>query len=255
MSTDYDSSDAETVAYLSSGGSSSGSSPNGSSSDSFDSSNDEPLIEYKNSRKGGEGTEADDALSQSLKTYEEFTKHKRGRARGPAKAPHHDFTRPTSIAQHNVRRDHIDEECKRLGIYYKKWVPLNPDQTSHCSVRDYNDDTKVPEEQEVGEWCIMCPKNRFMWNCLLIRKHYLSVHQKKLLVIGDYKLWRCKCSEVCSHGSDNSARNVHYHCHLCFHPFKTKDLLGTHLVTQHPEIETGQVRHLLDPSNPHRRSF
>ena len=189
-------------------------------------------------------TQEDDAPSKSLETYEEFKKCKRGRPRCPAKAPHRDFTRPTSIAQHNVRRDRIDEECERLGIYYKKWVPLNPDQTSHYSVRDYNDDTKVPEEQEVGEWCIMCPKNRFMWNHLLTRKHYLSVHQKKLLVIGDYKLWRCKCSEVHSHGSDNSARNTHYHCHLCYHPFKTKDLLGTHLVTQHLEIETGQVRHL-----------
>ena len=103
MSTDYNSSDAETVAYLSSGGSSSGSSPDGSSSDSFDSSDDEPLIKYKNSRKGGEGTEADDAPLQSLETYEEFTKCKRRRPRGPAKAPHHDFTRPTLIAQHNVR--------------------------------------------------------------------------------------------------------------------------------------------------------
>ena len=103
MSTDYDSSDAQTVAYLSSGGSSSGSSPDASSSDSFDSSDDEPLIKYKNSRKGGEGTEADDAPLQSLKTYEEFTKCKRGRPRGPAKAPHRDFTRPTLIEQHNVR--------------------------------------------------------------------------------------------------------------------------------------------------------
>ena len=69
--------------------------------------------------KGSEGTQQDDALSQSLKTYEEFTKRKRERPRGPAKAPHRDFTRPTSIAQHNVKRDCIDEECERLGIYYK----------------------------------------------------------------------------------------------------------------------------------------
>ena len=205
MSTDYDSSDAETVAYLSSGGSSSGSSPIGSSSNSFDSSDNEPLIKYMNTMKVSEGTQQDGAPSQSLETYEEFTKHKRGRPRGPAKAPHHDFTRPTSIAQHNIRRDCIDKECERLGIYDKKWVPLNPDQTTHCSVRDYTDDTKVPEEQEVGEWRIMCPKNRFMCNRLLTHKHYLSVHQKKLLVIGEHKLWRCKCSEVHSHGTDNSA--------------------------------------------------
>ena len=203
----------------------------------------------------GDETQEDEPPSQSLPSYDKFTKHKRGRQKGHAKPPCHDFTRPTSIAQRNVRRDHIDEECECLGIYYRRWVPLNPEQTTHCSVREYEDETEVPDEKEMGQWCIMCPKNQFMCTRLLTRKHYLSVHHKKLLVIGQHKLWRCKCSEVHSHGSDNSARNAHYHCYMCFHPFKTKDLLGTHLITQHPKIKTGDVHHLLDLSNPHRRSL
>ena len=90
----------------------------------------------------------------------------------------HDFMQPTSIAQQNIRRDHIDEECEKFGIYYKKWAPLNPEQTTHCSVKDYEDNTKVPEEQELGKWCIMCPKNRFMRTHLLTQTLLVSSPEK-----------------------------------------------------------------------------
>ena len=84
-------------------------------------------------------------------------KQKVGRPKGRAKPPARDFTLPTSIQFKNVRRDRVDEECQRLGIYYRCWVPLNPQQVSHPSVHDFNDDTVILDEQDIPEWCILCP--------------------------------------------------------------------------------------------------
>ena len=62
----------------------------------------------------------------------------------------------------------------------------------------------------------------------------------------------CKCSEIQSQGSDRSARNQHFHCYICFHPFKAGDLLATHMITNHTEIDLNQVCHLMHQNNPHR---
>ena len=182
-------------------------------------------------------------------------KRKVGRPKGRTKPPRRDFSRPTSILHKNVCRDMVDEECERLGIYYKRWTPLNPEQTSHPSVRELDDDTVVPEEQEIPKWCIMCPRNKYLKNGTIGMSHYLSRHHKTLLVVDVSKILACKCSEMRSHGSDNSARNKHYHCHLCYHPFKSGDLLATHFVSEHPELEPGNFRHLMKEANPHRRHF
>ena len=256
-STDYNSDGNQsdmTVAYLSSGGSSSGKSQETSSSDydSFYSSDDEPLSKYKKEEvRKDEG----DTPSQGLPMDETTRQCKRGRPKGPAKPPKCDLTRPTSISHHKVRRHQIDEECERLGIYYRCWRPMNPQQTSHISVRELFDEREVPGQQELGKWCLLCPMNCYMHTKLLTLKHYRSVHHKKLLVVRDMKMWHCKCSEMHSHGSDNSAWNAHYHCFICYHPFKTSDLLATHFATQHPKLELAEIRHLMDANNPHRRSF
>ena len=39
---------------------------------------------------------------------------------------------------------------------------MNPDQQSHPSIMFYDDDTVVPEEQKVPDWCILCPRNKLM---------------------------------------------------------------------------------------------
>ena len=182
-------------------------------------------------------------------------KCKVGHLKGRAKPPARDFTLPTSIQYKNVRRDCVDEECQRLGIFYKHWVPLNPQQRLHPSVRDFNDDTIIPDEQNVPEWCIICPRNMYLKNENVGHHHYLSRHHKTLLVVQDFKLFSCKCSEVRSHGSDNSAHNKHYHCHLCYHPFKTADLLSTHYISQHPELDPASINHLVKQSNSHKRRF
>ena len=263
-STDYQDSEEGTVAYLSSdeenllssgkstrmqcaSESSSGSSPDSSSeSDSFSSSDDEPLSKYRKRKSSGDEGHSTDTTRNPSQSV--------GRPRGRAKPPAKDHNKRFRIVQKNVRRDGIDEECARLGIYYKKWRPLNPDQTSHVSIHDLEDATVIPHEQEIPQWCIMCPHNRFLKNEQLGLKHYLSLHHKTLLIVRDFKMWACKCSEVRSHGSDNSARNMHYHCFDCFHPFKMGDLLSTHLVTAHEDIRLAEVCHLMSDSNPHKYS-
>ena len=219
--------------------------------DSFDSSDDEPLAKYKASA-GEQKTDGNNAEPEEPADMDKLPVRGVGRPKGKAQPLRIDFSRPKSIKQHNVWRDQVDEECKRLGIYYRCWHPLNPQQTSHITVRDFSDSTVIPAEQEIPQWCVICPKNRYIRNRFLGRQHYLRVHHKPMLVVADSKMWACKCSEVRSHGSDNSARNQHFHCYICYHPFKRSDLLGTHLITQHIEVDDIQVRHLMDDSNPHK---
>ena len=154
--------------------------------------------------------------------------------------------------QRNVRRDRVDEECARLGIVYRRWKPLNPEQQSHPSVMFFDEDTIVPEDQTVPDWCILCPRNKVMRDENFCKNHYLRVHHKRLIVVQNYKMLSCKCSEIRSYGTDCTARNQHYHCYECFHPFKSGDLLATHILTNHPEVDLPQVRHLMWQSNPHR---
>ena len=156
------------------------------------------------------------------------------------------------IVQRHVRCDRVDEECAHQGIVYKKWDPLDPEQDSHASVMDDTDTTVIPKNQEIPSWCILCPQNKHLRTHNFAYKHYLRVHHRKLLVVNDSKMLSCKCSKMWSHGSDHSARNLHFHCYLCFHPFKLADLLATHLITCHTEINLCEVRHLMCLNNPHR---
>ena len=272
-------SDTNTIAYLSSdedkqetlSGRSQGS-PQDSDKD-FNISDDEPLLKYvsptvnENDEEAGSTSSDSDTIimskhkmpvdpdSDAMNVEWPPKKHKVGRPKGRAKPLACDFTLQTSIQFKNIRRDHVDEECQRLGIYYRCWVPLNPQQISYPSVRDFSDDTVIPDEQNIPSWCILCPRNTYLKNYNLGHHHYLSRHHKTLLVMQDFKMFSCKCSEIRSHGSDNSTRNKHYHCHLCYHPFKTADHLSTHYISQHPKLDPACIKHLMKPSNPCRRRF
>ena len=142
--------------------------------------------------------------------------------------------------------------CACQGIVYKKWEPLDPEQDSHASVMDATDTTIIPKKQEIQSWCILCPRNKHLRTHNFTYKHYLRVHHRKLLVVNASKILSCKCSEMHSHGSDHSACNLHFHCYRCFHPFKLGDLLVTHLIICHTEINLCEVRHLMHQNNPHR---
>ena len=228
----------------------------GESADNYDSSDDEPLAKYvkrSNSPEFDNNTD-NQGTSSSLPTNASVasTERRRGRPKGRAKPKTEKYMSEFRIVQRHVRRDRVDEECAMKGIIYKKWEPLDPDQDSHPSVRDVNDETIVPEEQNIPDWCILCPRNKHMRTRAFAVQHYLRVHHSKLHVVNDYKMLSCKCSEIRSHGSDHSARNLHFHCYICYHPFKSADLLATHLITRHLEVNLCEVRHLMRANNPHR---
>ena len=96
-------------------------------------------------------------------------------------------------------------------------------------MREMDDGTIIPEEQNIPDWCILCPRNRYLKDHSFAHIHYLCMHHKKLLVV-----------------------NQHFHCCVCFHPFKAGDSLATHMITSHTEIDLSQVCHLMRENNPHR---
>ena len=228
----------------------------GESAEDYDSSDDEPLSKYvKRSNSPDVDNNTDNQrTSSSLPTNASAasTERRRGRPKGKAKPKTDKYMSEFRVIQRHVRRDRVDEDCASQGIIYEKWIPLDPDQESHPSVRDVNDDTIVPEEQTIPAWCILCPRNKHMRSRAFAIQHYLRVHHSKLHVVNDYKMLSCKCSEIRSHGLDHSARNLHFHCYICYHPFKSADLLATHLLTRHLEVNLCEVRHLMRNSNPHR---
>ena len=269
-STDYEDSDDNTIAYLSSDGSdskemsSSGKSRmsnDPSTSSGFESSDNEPLSKYRQKPQSSQAADSDDESEDgssssgpsepkdSAMSMLSPVRRGVGRPRGKTQPPRPDRNKQTSIFQKKVRRDNVDEDCECQGIIYKRWRPLNPSQTTHVSVRGFQDATVIPPEQNLPEWCILCPRNSFLRDEAVAHSHYLALHHKPCIVVGDHKLLACKCSEMRSHGSDRSARNQHYHCYVCFHPFKIPDFLATHMLTKHAAIELAQVRHIMKDSN------
>ena len=218
-STEFEDSDEDTVAYLSSDGTPSGKSTKtvkekssaAPDSSDWDTSDEEPLIKYtipskdtdSSSESSSSSSEEDDKhrkRSKKMKANANTERHSVGRPRDRAKPPSRDFSKPTSIRQHKVRCDRVDEECARLGIVYKVWRPLNPDQTCHIMVHPLDNPTEIPPEQEIPQYCILCPRNRVLPNYTFAINHYRSIHQSTLLVVDDVKMWACKCSEMRSHG-------------------------------------------------------
>ena len=128
-------------------------------------------------------------------------------------------------------------------MIYQKWKNGFCHITSHVSVRDLNDDTIIPEQQEMPGWCMICPKNKYV-NFDNGERHYLTLHHKSLVVIGSHKLWHCKCSQLRSHGNDMSARNAHYHCMKCLQPCRSTANLANHVIHAHRDVDPILVRHL-----------
>ena len=125
----------------------------------------------------------------------------------------------------------------------------------HLTVRDVEDSAEIPEEQEILQWCVLCPKNRFLSNEIMALAHYRKWHHKRLLVIGEEKIWSCKCSEMQSHGNDNSARNLHWYCPKCFCPCKPPSVLANHMVIAHIDVELVQVSHLMNAKDKQKHKY
>ena len=168
---------------------------------------------------------------------------KLGRPKGMAHPRVINFNHPKAIKAINFRRDNVDEQCARLGVVYQRWKTEFEHITEHISVRNLNDDTIILEEQEMPSWCMLCPKNRYV-NFDNGECHYLKWYHKTLVVIGEYKLLHCKCSQLCSHGNDMSARNAHYHCMQCMQPCRSTANLANHVIHAHRDVDLVLVQHL-----------
>ena len=112
-----------------------------------------------------------------------------------------------------------------------------------------DDGTIIPEEQSIPDWCILCPRNRYLKDHSFAHIHYLCMHHKKLLVVNNSKMLACKCSEIRSHGSDRSAKTSTSIAVFVFIHLKAGDLLATHMITSHTEIDLSQVHHLMHENN------
>ena len=137
----------------------------------------------------------------------------------------------------NVRRDGVDEKHK--GEKYVRWtgtkgLGLHNSQIADSTVLiDY-----LPPFQNVGQNCVLCPQEKGLDSDDEIIKHYRCVHISRLINIHQINILMCRCSEVCSRGTDNSVCNRHYHCIECWHPFDTKVKLRVHILAKHSELYT-----------------
>ena len=150
------------------------------------------------------------------------------------------------LHQCSVRGDGVDEQCAEKGIVYRRWVP-NPDLEGHISIRPFLDSTIVSNEQRVPGHCLLCPKMKYFIDRHSANYHYTHVHIAHCLVIEDYKILMCKCSDVRSRESDYRARNRHYHCYQCYQPFDQPAQLARHLIIKH-QVEEKYVIHVIPKS-------
>ena len=150
------------------------------------------------------------------------------------------------LHQRSVCSNGIDEECAEKGIVYKRWVP-NPDLEGQISIRPFLDSTVLSDEQKVPGHCLLCPKKKYFIDMCSANYHYMHVHIAHCLVIDDYKILMCKCSDIRSRGSDYCARNRHYHCYECYQPFNQLAQLAQHLIIKH-QVEEKYVIHVI-PKN------
>ena len=91
------------------------------------------------------------------------------------------------------------------------------------------------------------PKMKYFINRHSANYHYTHVHIAHCLVIEDYKILMCKCSDVRSRGSDNHAHNRHYHCYQCYQPFDQPAQFARHLIIKQ-QVKEKEVIHVL-PKN------
>ena len=152
-----------------------------------------------------------------------------------------------------MRRDGVDEKCKRENIKYLKWQGtkgrgLHPSQVKVKKVLiDY-----VPNSQDVNADCMLCPKEKTLNGNADAIDHYKRVHITHLLTVNNVNMLRCRCSKIRSRGSDNSVRNRHYHCIECWHPFDTGAKLRIHKLSKHSDKYSDHDLAHLKPSSQRR---
>ena len=150
------------------------------------------------------------------------------------------------IKPKSVRHEGVDERCERLGIKYLRWHGCRSEgpHLSHEScfkvLIDY-----VPRGQKINEDCRLCPKQIHPQSNFDLKIHTHRVHVRKLITIRDTNLLMCHCSNIRSQGTDRSARNRHWHCLECHHPFTTPAKLKGHMLHKHSDVYNEvELKHL-----------
>ena len=139
----------------------------------------------------------------------------------------------------NTRRDGVDEYCKENNIKYKRWTGtkgkgLHPSQLKTSkSLLDF-----VPKGQKPNSNCILCPMEKIVQGDSDMKLHFQRVHVAKLIVVKQYTLLLCRCSDVRSRGDDGTVRNRHFHCISCWQPFDTAAKLRIHKLSKHWDVYT-----------------
>ena len=146
----------------------------------------------------------------------------------------------------NLRRDGVDEKCARLGITYLKWQGQKGPgmHISHVPTKKalFN---YVLRGQRMNEDCILCPIEKHINSQYDILVHVRRVHVRHLITIRNMNLLMCRCSDICSQGTNNSVRNRHWHCKQCWQPFTTPAKLKTHILAKHKGVyEACELKHL-----------
>ena len=140
------------------------------------------------------------------------------------------------VVPRNVRRDGVDEECRKQNIKYLKWTGskgkglLVSQIKSNVVLIDY-----IPNKQDENSDCLLCPKEKCLGGRADAIDHYKRVHISRLIQISNINILMCRCSDIRSRGSDRSIRNRHFHCIACWHPFDTPAKLRIHKLAKHSD--------------------
>ena len=146
----------------------------------------------------------------------------------------------------NLRRDGVDERCARLGIAYLKWhgrrgkgIHISHVQTKTALFK------YIPRGQKMNENCILCLKEKHVNSNYDLLVHVRRVHIGHLIIIRNMNLLMCRCSDICSQGTDNSVHNRHWHCIQCWQPCTTPVKLKTHILAKHKGVyKASEVKNL-----------
>ena len=156
--------------------------------------------------------------------------------------------RPKKVTSNTVgkrfpRGDGVDERSRHYK--YVKWDKKRPQsRTLHKSHQYASRRTEYVRQQNIPAFCVLCPKQGYMYSRKRCIQHYGAVHIPTGVTIGKIFVLRCRCSDVRSRGSDGRARNAHYRCTVCWKPCDQRSQLGIHLLTRH-HVNDEDVKDLL----------
>ena len=127
-----------------------------------------------------------------------------------------------------------DGKGQKSGKYvYLQWKEAPFQGAVHTSHTSSNYKGPYKSKQKVPGHCLLCPRQFFGGNEREMTEHWQRVHFKHSIDVANVKFLLCKCSEVPNRGTDDSIRNRHYHCIICWKPCENKFALSKHSITRH----------------------